>query len=71
MQQASESTASFVICIEQERMCQGVDIATTYHAFMSKLDINMWALLDNVQVNERVNCGGSLMWADVVAMYRD
>ena len=41
MQQALESTASFVICVEQKRMWQGVDVATTYHAFVSKLDINM------------------------------
>ena len=71
MQQASESTASFFIHMEQEHICQGVDVATTYHAFMSKLDIKMRALLDNVQVNKRVNGGGSLTWADVVAIYRD
>ena len=29
-------------------MYQGVDITTIHHAFMSKLDINMRALLDNV-----------------------
>ena len=52
-------------------MCQGVDLTTTYHAFVSKLDINMRALLDNVQVNIRANGGGSLTWADVVAICRD
>ena len=52
-------------------MYQGVIVTTTYHAFMSKLDINMKALLDNVQVNKRANGGGSLMWADVVAICRD
>ena len=71
MQQALESTASFVISMEQERMYLGVDVATTYHAFMSKLDINMQALLDNVKVNKRVNGGGSLTWADVVVICRD
>ena len=71
IQQASESTALFVICMEQEHMCLVVDIATTYHAFVSKLDINILALLDNVQVNKRVGGGGSLTWADVVAIYRD
>ena len=60
MQQTLESTALFVICMEQERMYLGVDVATAYHAFMSKLDINMQAVLDNVQVNKRVNGGGSL-----------
>ena len=52
-------------------MYQGVDITTTYHAFVSKLDINMRALLDNVQANKRANGGDSLTWADVVAIYRD
>ena len=49
MQQALESTALFVIHMEQECMYQGVDVTTTYHAFVSKLDINMQALLYNVQ----------------------
>ena len=42
-------------------MYQGVDVTTTYHAFVSKLDINMQTLLDNVQVNKGANGGGSLM----------
>ena len=71
IKQALESTALFIICIEQKRMCLGVGIATTYYAFVSKLDINMQALIDNVQVNKRVNGGGSLSWADVVAICRD
>ena len=70
-QQALESTVSFVTHMEQEHMYQGLDIATTYHAFVSKLDINMRALLDNVQVNKRLNGGGSLTWADVVARWRN
>ena len=36
-------------------MWQGVDVTTTYHAFVSKLDVNMWSLLDNVRVNKRAN----------------
>ena len=71
MQQASESTALFVMHMEQERMCLGVDVATIYHAFVSNLDINMQALLDNIQVNKRVNGRGSLTWADLVAICRD
>ena len=58
--QALESTASFVICMKQEHISQGVDIATTYHAFVRKLDINIQALLDNVQVIKRARGGGSL-----------
>ena len=60
-QQASESTALFVIYVEQECIYQGVDVATTYHALVTKLDINMQAPLDNVQVSKRVNNGGSLI----------
>ena len=71
MQQASESTVLFMICMEQKCMYQGVDVTTTYHAFLIKLDINMRALLDNVQVNKIANSGGSLTWADVVAICRD
>ena len=52
-------------------MFQGVDATTTYHAFVSRLDINILSLLDNVQVNKRANGGGSLTWADVVAVCRD
>ena len=47
-QQALESTASFMIYVEQKCINKGVDITTTYHAFMSKLEINMRALLDNI-----------------------
>ena len=71
MQQTSESTASFVIPIEQKRMYQGVDVISIYHAFVSKLDNNMQALLDNVQVNKRANGSSGLMWSDVVAICRD
>ena len=52
-------------------MHQRIDINTTYHAFMSRLDINMRSLLDIVQVTKRANGGGSLTWADVVAIYKD
>ena len=52
-------------------MYQGVDVATTYHAFTSGLDINMRSLLGNVQMNKRANGGGSLTWTDVVAICRD
>ena len=71
MHQALESTASFMICMEQEYIYHGVDVTTTYHSFVSKFDIHMQALLDNVQVDKRANSGGSLTWAGVVAICRD
>ena len=52
-------------------MQQGVDATTTYHTFVSKIDINIWSLLDNVRLNKRSNSGGSVTWADVVAICRD
>ena len=70
-QQALESTASFMIYMEQEHIHQGVDVTTIYHAFVIRLDINMQCLLDNVQVNKGANGSGSLTWADVVAVYRE
>ena len=48
MQQALERTVSFVTYVKQECIYQGIDVTTTYHAFVIKLDINMQALLDNV-----------------------
>ena len=48
-----------------------MDIATTYHAFMNKSNISMQSLLDNMRVNKRANGGGSVTWADVVAICRD
>ena len=52
-------------------MHQGVDDTTTYHLFLSRLDINMQSLLDSVQRNRQANGGDSLMWIDIVAIYRD
>ena len=49
-------------------MGQGVDVTTTYHAFVSKLDISMQSLLDNLRVNRGVSGGDSVTWADVVAL---
>ena len=52
-------------------MQQRVDITTPYDAFLNKLNINMWALLGNVRVNKKANCGGSIIWADVAAICRN
>ena len=48
-----------------------MDVTTTYHAFINKLDISMQSLLDNVRVNKRANVGDSVTWADMVAICRD
>ena len=52
-------------------MHHGVDTTTTYHALIGRLDNNMWSLLNNVQVNNRANCGVSLMWLDMIVICRD
>ena len=49
-------------------MWLGVDITTTYHAFMNIIDISMQSLLDSVRKNKKANGRGSVMWADVVAI---
>ena len=36
-----------------------------------KLDNSMQSLLDNIRVNRRGSAGGSITWADVVAIFRD
>ena len=52
-------------------MWQGVDVTTTHRAFVSKLDINLWSMLDNLRLKKRANGGGSFTWVDVVAISRD
>ena len=47
-------------------MEQGVDVTTTYHTFVSKLDINMWSLLDNAKRIRELMVGivlhGQMWW---------
>ena len=52
-------------------MLQGVDVSTTYHAFVSKLDIIMQSLMDNVIVNKKAKGRGSITRADVEAIFGD
>ena len=52
-------------------MQYGVDVTTTYHAFVRDLDISMQSLLDSKRVENRANGGGSVIWADIVAICRD
>ena len=56
--------------MEEEQIWQEVDVTTTYHILVSKLDVNMWSLLDIMRINKRANGEGSVMWADVVAICR-
>ena len=60
-----------MIHIKREYMHQGVDVTTPYHAFMIRLYINIWSLLDSEQANKRANGKCNLTWVDIVAIYRD
>ena len=52
-------------------MHQWVDVTTICQAYLSRLDINMQSLPDDIQVNIGANGGGSLTLADMVAICRD
>ena len=52
-------------------MQQGMGVTTTYNTFISKLDVDIQSLLENLRVSKRANGGGGVTWADMVAIYRD
>ena len=69
--QEGESTAQFVIRVEQARRAVNAPSASVYHTFVHKLDESVQLLLDNLRVNKRANGGGAVTWEDVVAICRD
>ena len=71
MVQEGESTAQFVIQVEQARRVVNASSVSLYHAFVHKLDESVQLLLDNVRVNKRANGHGIVNWEDVVAICRD
>ena len=66
-----ESTARFVIRVDQAKRAAGAPATSVYHAFVHKLDEPVRMLLDNIRVNKRANGGGAVEWDDVVAVCRD
>ena len=52
-------------------MQQGLDVTTIYYTFVSKLDISMRSLVDNISVNKRASGRGSVILADIVSNCRD
>ena len=69
--QGSESMARFVLRVEQLQMQLGIDAETTYHAFVHKLDMGAWVLLESVLLHKQAVGGGSIQWLDVVNLCRD
>ena len=50
--QAAESTARFVLRVEQSWMQLDIDAKTTYHAFVHKINIGVWVLLESVRLHK-------------------
>ena len=53
-----ESTAHFVIRVEQARRVVQAPSNSVYHTFVHKLDASVRLLLDNVRMNKRASGGG-------------
>ena len=66
-----ESTAHFVVRVDQARRAIKAPSASVYHAFVRKLDEHTWLLVDNMRMNKRAGGLGSVGWEDVVAICRD
>ena len=66
-----ESTAQFVVRVNQARRAIEVPSSSVYHAFVHKLDEHTPLLVDNMRMNKRAGGLGSVGWEDVVAICRD
>ena len=49
----------------------GIDAKPTYHAFVHKLDMGEWVLLESVWLHKRAAGGGTIQWSDVVNLCRN
>ena len=66
-----ETTMHFAIRVEQARRAVKATGASTFHAFVHKLDASVWLLLYNARVNKHANGGGLVTWDDIVSIPRD
>ena len=66
-----ESTAQFVVWVDQANRAIKAPSASVYHAFMHKLDEHTRLLVDNMYMNKRAGGLGSVGWEDAVAICRD
>ena len=66
-----ESTAQFVVRVDQARRAIKAPFTSVYHAFVHKLNEHTRLLVDNMRMNKPA-CGlGSVGWEDVVAICKD
>lgn len=70
-QKIKESSASFVLRIEQERRSLAANEEATMHCFITKLDAAMQGDLEVVRKTKATLHGVTLTWKDVVSMARD
>jgi hypothetical protein len=68
---AKESSASYVLRIEQERRSLAANEEATLHCFISKLDTAMQMDLEVVRKTKATLHGVTITWKDVVSMARD
>ena len=66
-----ESTAQFVVRVDQARRAIKAPYSSVYHASVHKLDEHMRLLVDNMRINKCARGLGSVGWEDVVAICRD
>ena len=66
-----ESTAQFVVRVDQARRAIKAPSSSVYHTFVHKLDEHTRLLVDNMRMNKRAGGLGSVGWEDVVAICRD
>ena len=66
-----ESTAQFVVRIDQARQAIKAPSSSIFHAFLHKLDEHTRLLVDNMRMNKRAGGLGSVGWEDVFAICRD
>ena len=63
--------ARFMLRVEQSTMELGIDTETTYHAFVQKLDVGVWALLESLRLRKQAAGGGGIQWLEVMNLCRD
>ena len=66
-----ESTAQFVVRVDQARPAIKASSSSVFYAFVHKLNEYMRLLVDNMRMNKRAGGLGSVGWEDVVAICRD
>lgn len=66
-----ESTAQFVVQVDQSRRVIKAPYSSVFYAFVHKLDEHTRLLVDNMRMNKHAGGWGIAGWEDVVAICRD